>query len=971
MGHRTRSSRAPQRHPLMNREHELSQLRRALEGALRGRGQIVLTAGEAGIGKTTLAQAVAARANTRGARVLWGRSGDRDGSPPYWPWAEALRALSEGASADDGYTLFAPGARYLSLVLPELRERLPFDRSSVRDDESVRFHVADAVRGVFQRAARQRSILLVLDDLHWADQGSLFLLEFMAQSIGQSSLLVVATYRDEEVATPLAQMLGELARLGVTRIALNGLTLDGTARLLARLTRRRFARRVVRQIHARTAGNPFFVTEMARVDVRDPLAIPSNVQMAIAKRLKRLSALANQMLVVAAAIGCEFDFPLLRAALPDVDEDGLLDAVDESLQALLIEPCPSRGDEWYQFRHALIRDALYESVSPSRRARWHATIAQTLESLLGDRVEDRAAELARHAASAGALSEPSMLAKYSYVAGERLLAAHAFEEALSHFDRAWRARERRPFDAAAAANLVGLGRAQAATAVRWNRQQGWTTLRRAIAYYVQAGEISRAIAVATDPHISVEGSADVAATIRQIHDLTPRGSLEEGWLLARLGAAEYFETGDYRVAQAAFARALEIAAAERDAGLELRTLAYATSVDHFDLRWSDVLAKSRRIGDIARRADDPRSEIYARYRAAFALIQNGQTDEATFESDANLALAEQLKDRGLLSDAVYLKNLLAQLRGDWREARVHSDRALALSPHQIPLLQIRLLLECETDHRKAGHAYLERVLAAERRAGPWPLAGAFTAVLLSQLACLWHDNTCCDAALRTSRAVLAKRPAIPMAQVWSRVSRGLVAIHRSKRDECEEELDFLEQYKAINVMPYVLTYRMLGSLAHCAGQTRRAIVHFEHAVAFCRKAGYKPELAWTLYDYAKARIDSGSRDDREKAAAMLNEGHDLSSGLGMRTLSATIASFRQRYGLRLVRKPVGLTGRELEILGLLALGRTNKEIADSLCISTNTVAVHVTRVLSKTGSSNRTEAASYAAKHHLIVEMRS
>jgi DNA-binding NarL/FixJ family response regulator len=125
-----------------------------------------------------------------------------------------------------------------------------------------------------------------------------------------------------------------------------------------------------------------------------------------------------------------------------------------------------------------------------------------------------------------------------------------------------------------------------------------------------------------------------------------------------------------------------------------------------------------------------------------------------------------------------------------------------------------------------------------------------------------------------------------------------------------------------------------------------------------------------LYDYARVLLDTGTRHDREKAATLLHEAHDLSSQLGMRTLVAAIAAFRQRYGLRLARKPVGLTNRELEILGLLSLGRTNKEIADALCISSNTVAVHVARVLSKTGSSNRTEAASYAVRHHLTAETR-
>jgi len=174
MGQRSRSSRDPQRRLVLNRERELAQLRYALDGALCGRGQVVLAAGEAGIGKTTLAQEFAATAARRGVRVLWGRCGDREGSPPYWPWAEILRTLAEAESAEEMRALFEPGARYIGLVLPELRGRFHVERSSIPDDHSVRFHVADAIRSLFHRAARQRSLLLVLDDLHWADQGSLF-----------------------------------------------------------------------------------------------------------------------------------------------------------------------------------------------------------------------------------------------------------------------------------------------------------------------------------------------------------------------------------------------------------------------------------------------------------------------------------------------------------------------------------------------------------------------------------------------------------------------------------------------------------------------------------------------------------------------------------------------------------------------------------------------------------------------------
>jgi DNA-binding CsgD family transcriptional regulator len=281
-----------------------------------------------------------------------------------------------------------------------------------------------------------------------------------------------------------------------------------------------------------------------------------------------------------------------------------------------------------------------------------------------------------------------------------------------------------------------------------------------------------------------------------------------------------------------------------------------------------------------------------------------------------------------------------------------------------------MLLEYETGNRKAGDGYLQRLLAAERLAGPpYPMAGVFAAMALSQHTYLWNDSTRSDAALRAARAVLERRPSIPLARAASRISRGLVAVRRPQPDECEKELHFLEPFKGmILVSSCLVTDRLLGLLAHGAGQTRRAIAHFEDALTFCRRSGYRPELAWTSYEHASALLDAGRRDDRRRAAILLEESHDLALQLGMRPLLDAIAVFRRRYGLRLDRKPVGLTSRELEVLGLLSLGRTNKEIADALCISSNTVAVHVVRVLSKTGSSNRTEAASYAVRHHLIGE---
>lgn len=962
-----RPSRVPQGRLVLNRGDELLQLRRALDDTQCGHGQVVLVAGEPGIGKTTLAREFSDRSIKHGSCVLWGRSGDREGSPPYWPWAEALRALAAYEAGDDQPAFFGPGASHISLILPELREKLLFkERSTLADDESDRFRLGDAVRALLQRMSRQRSIVLVLEDLHWADQGSLFLLEFIAQDIATHPLLVVATYRDGEVSAPLGRTLGELSRLGARRIALGGLTRQCTARLMRAVAGRRPEAQVVQAVHTRTDGNPFFVTEIARLHTRDTVAVPDNVRAAILKQLNRLSALANQTLVAAAVIGREFDFPLLNAALSEVGEADLLGAVDDGLQALVIEPLPSRGQEWYQFRHPLIRDALYESVPPSRRARWHATIARAMEQLLGDRDEGRAGELARHATCASVLVEPAMIAKYSSIAGGQLLAAHAFEEALGHFERAWRAREALPFDAEAAGTLVGLGCAQAATALRWNRQQGWMTLRRAIDYYLEAGDISRAVAIAVHPCITAEGATDVGAILRQILDIVPRGSTNEGWLVGRLGAALYFETGDYQAAQAAFTRALGIAATEREAGLELRTLAYSSSVDHFHLRWREVLANSRRVRELAQRVDDLHSETYAGYRVAYALMQTGCMDEAALEAEASLSLAERLKDHGKLADTVFVSSVLAQLRGQWHAARVHSDRGLALSPNHLALLHARVLLEYETGNRSRGDTYLRRLLTADGLDGPYPLAGVYAAMVLSQAMHLLDDTTGRDAALSAARAVLRRRSSILLTVVTTRICCGLVAAHRGARADCEEELEYLTSYGRMILVPGLVTHRVLGLLAHGAGQPQRAAAHFEEALAFCQSGGYRPELAWSCYQYARVLLDAGRRAERQRAAALIEEASALAAQLGLVPLADSIHAFRQRYGLRLERKPAGLSNRELEILALLSQGRTNKEIADTLCISTNTVALHVARVLGKTGSSNRTEAAAFAMRHHLV-----
>ena len=185
-------------------------------------------------------------------------------------------------------------------------------------------------------------------------------------------------------------------------------------------------------------------------------------------------------------------------------------------------------------------------------------------------------------------------------------------------------------------------------------------------------------------------------------------------------------------------------------------------------------------------------------------------------------------------------------------------------------------------------------------------------------------------------------------------------------DAVEDHLENLVAFRGLILAPCLTTDRLLGRLAQTLGRTREAVRHYDAAAIFCRNASYRPELAWTCYDFAGALIDRDGKGDRVKAASLLEEAQRIASELHMRPLAGLVSDFQARHRAKLVRKPGGLTRRELEVLELVASGMTNKEIGQKLFISANTVAVHVARILEKTHSGNRTEAANYAIRHHLV-----
>ncbi len=968
----------------VGRQRELAALVAALEDAISGKGRLVMLVGEPGIGKTRTAQELASVARQRGAQVLWGRCYEGEGAPPYWPWAQAIRSYAQDRDAETLRADMGAAAADIAEIVPQLKERFPdLEPPPTLGAEEARFRLFDSVTIFLKNISRAAPVMLVLDDLHWADRSSLLLLEFLAREISDSRILVVGTYRDIEVTRghPLSQTLGSLVReRRFERVQLRGLSEQEVERFIEAVGGVSPSQGLVEAVHARTEGNPLFVGEVVRLlehkdDEEWEAVIPEGIRDAIGRRLNQLSELCNRALRTASVIGREFDFRLLKALHDEASEDALLEALDAALEAHIIEES-SEGMERYQFTHALIQETLAAELSLVRRVRLHVRIAEALEEIYGNDADAHAAELAYQFGQAESLLGTAKLVRYSRIAGERALAAYAYEEALTHFQRALAAKEGQATgsgqgaDAEIAAILFGLGRVQAVTFERHRLQEAVDSLRRAFDCYLEAGEAHKAVLVALYPFPSVHGPRGVAALIEQALKLVPPDSLEAARLLSQYGLFVSFETGDYQAAYEAFTRALAIARRELDVALEMRTLTNAGIIDHMHLRHEESMEQTLRAIELSRHVDDPETEFRARETASGVLISIGEPEKARAHASAALTLAERLHSRHTLVFSCAMHLTVSFLQGDWKGAREFSDRGLAIGAGDMRLIGPRTRLEYEVGEFDQGSVYLrslpEHIWAAGHSYGA---SAAFVARITG------IDEGLVDAEA-SAKAMLSSGVLEPINICMVRQTLGLIALHRGDVDAASEQYTVLKSWPGAANLGRMSNDRLLGLLAQAIGQLDKAGAHFEDALAFCRKAGYRPELAWSCYDYANMLIQTVGahsraplQDAREKAISLLDEALAVSTELGMKPLMEKVVALKEQVEAKPIKSPQypdGLTEREVEVLRLITQGKSNREIGEALFIASNTVARHVSNIFSKTNSANRAEATAYAARHELV-----
>jgi tetratricopeptide (TPR) repeat protein len=441
--------------PFVGRDVERAELRRHVERAGGARGELILVAGTAGTGKTRLVEEIGAEAEASGLRFVVGRCHDTSQADPYAPLVEVLESLERRLSADVFRSVLRDDATEVARLLPHLRQRYPdIAPPAEAPTQEQRRYLFMSVRDVFARLAAIRPLVVLLDDLHWADGPTLLFLEKFAEDLAGLPIVVVGTYRLEALsaATPLHATLTKLhQRHLVETITVDALTADDVAALLWRVAAADPPRDLVRTLHRATNGNPFFLGELLAQLLEQrrlfdengwladthalQLEVPESVRFTIENRLESLDPLTLRMLTAVCPADRAFGFDFVEI-VSELTGDELIDAIDDAERARVISSEVENGTVRFAFAHDLVRQTLLNRVSHTRRQRLHAKVADAFERVHADALPEYAAVVAYHLGEAGPFADRDHIVRFLTLAGSRALEAAAFEDAVRHLRRA-------------------------------------------------------------------------------------------------------------------------------------------------------------------------------------------------------------------------------------------------------------------------------------------------------------------------------------------------------------------------------------------------------------------------------------------------------------------------------------------------------------------------------------------------------
>ncbi|MEY2397070.1 MAG: hypothetical protein QOJ00_244, partial [Actinomycetota bacterium] len=642
-----RESTGPKAPVFVARNEQLSVLRSHLANAIDGHGNLVLIGGEPGVGKTALVRQVISEAERRGALAVFGRCYESEGSVAYSPFVEMLEQALSLMPADVVREDMADDAPEIARMVPELRRRFP-DIPEALDlpPEQQRRYFFNAVSSFVVRGSKRFPLVMMMDDIHWADESTLLLIEHIAQVVPSNRILAIGTYRDVEleVSRPLAASLERMVRAQtVERIHLNRFGADDVAAMIEALAGRTPPRAIVDAVYTETEGNPFFVGEVFRHFVEegrvfddtgefrtdleiDELDVPESVRLVIGRRLERLGAEPQKALAAAAVIGRAFPFRLLEH-VTDLPASALLDIVDDAEAAQVLVSEERDGEVVFSFAHELIRQTLLSGLSVLRRQRLHLAVADALERLDPNAATERAQELADHLLKAGAAADPKRLMTMLTVAAERAISGAAFESALRLLDDALALVD--DTDDESKGGLLELrGTAQRALGRLGPSLETWQL---AVDLYLRAGNLSSAALLTWQmgvSHIWLGRFEDAYVVMHAGLEAVGEEPIAERLLLAAGLAAVLGFGGFYAEATAMIADARAVSADVTDERC-LGVVAWTMSMNGWNFgRLEECIAAGSEALKHFRNTNDPWHLADAMAWVGFSYLWSGRRDEA-------------------------------------------------------------------------------------------------------------------------------------------------------------------------------------------------------------------------------------------------------------------------------------------------------------------------------------------------------
>jgi DNA-binding CsgD family transcriptional regulator/tetratricopeptide (TPR) repeat protein len=937
-----------------------------------------LVSGEPGIGKTSLAGQVESRAADLRVPVAWGSCADDEGAPPLWPWRQILAGCAVGPAPGDrprDEASRVPGAG-----ADDVAGQVRPGAAAPPPDGSERFRLFESLTAEVTAAAAHAGLVMVLDDLQWADPMSAMLLAHLGRDLPGSRVLVFAAYRDQELSrnAPAQAAVAALVREpGTVQLRLAGLAEAEVADQLEATFGRRFDLRVVAGVASRTGGNPFFVAELGRLADDAAAAgqaeagswltgLPEGVRAVIGQRLARLPASCRDVLSTAAVIAPTIDV-LTVAAAAGLTPETVLAGLDIACAAGLVR---AAAGEPAGFSHALVRDAVRAEVPSSRQFGIHRRAAEHLEAAYAADLDRHSGEIAHHWLSAGPVADAAHAVGWAERAAAASMRSLAYEEAARLCERALR--------------VTGPGGPAGTDRSR-------LLLARAEALY-KAGDVKQAITVAGQAGDEAERLDDPAGMARAALILEGVGDQDWGRRVGHLAETALRHLGHddaelsaRLLAAIAIARSTSLVTANHDQAepLSLQSLALAEAAGTPAALVSALRARqmacagpdgvdgrlevAERMLALAAEHADPWAALWGRLWRIEARCQLGAIGAAESDLDELADITSQL---GQLPVAGWhlarTRCALAMARGEFAAAERYFDDALRLAQGlDTRAWQMRAIVGAKLFTLTADPRHEHWVETLEHEADPSVLAAGRLALLAEHYA-----------GRRDLDRAWALYRKLPPWQAWQppRFVAHLVLDHRARTAALLGDADgaAIAYTRLLPWARYFVTggtalvaisgsaEHTLGCLAACLGKPDTAVRHLRAAVAANQRAGLPPSEFQSRYELAKVLVRRGRPEDRSEALVLATDAARGSAGLGMRGLQADAGHLAETLRSSSTG-PGGLTRREREITELVGRGLTNRQIADLLHIAERTAENHVQHILTKLGFSNRSQIAAWAA----------